>query len=980
MQFMSKRLHLIAAAFALFATVALTAQTNPTGTVSGRVVDEQKLGVPGVTVTAGSPALQGVRTAVTSENGDFVLPFLPPGEYTLTFELAGFATVRRTERVRIGETTPVSQTLTVNAVSETITVSATSPSAFTTGAQASMTVKSDLVETLPLNRTMTGAAMLAPGVQGAGPSGNMMINGAMSFESLFVVNGVVVNENLRGQPQALFIEDALQETTVKTGSVSAEYGRFQGGVVEAVTKSGGNTFHGSYRNTVENDSWTALTPYPNDSRTDKALFTHEATLGGPLVRDRLWFFGAGRAANRETMGTTSVTSLGYPIAREQQRYEGKLTWSAVTGHTLRGAYTRIEDEERGNAFLPIMDLASLVNRKTPQDLLSANYTGVIGPRFFLEGQYSRRQFTFSGSGSQFTDPIRGTLMLDQSRNNARFWSPTFCGVCGDEERDNRNVIVKANYFASTPRAGSHNVVAGVDVFDDERRANNHQSGSDFRILATSTIVRGDQVYPVFDSRTIIQWNPILQVSQGNRFRTISAFVNDAWTVGSRLTLGLGVRYDKNDGTDQSGAAVVKDAAFSPRVSASWDPVGDGAWTINGAFGRYVAGLTTTAGDSASSAGNPATFQFAYAGPDVNTGAPASPVTTDVALQRLWDWFDATGGTNRPVRGNPILPGINTRIDDGLASPSTLEYTGGIARKFGATGLFRVDAVYRDYRDFYSIRVNPQTGQVADDSGRRYDLRFTGNTNDVERTYKGLNVQAQFAPARQVTLGATYTLGELRGNFEGENGPSGPQPATFEIYPEYLSREWAFPVGSLFGDVRHKARGFLTWNVPAPAPFGRVNLGVLQTFNSGTFYGASGPVDTRPYVTNPGYATPPASVNYFFTDRDAFKTDDLWQTDLALNWSRRMGLRNTELFFRGTLLNVFGQRKLTNFFATCGTGGCINTTVQTASNNATLQPFNPFTDTPVEGVHWKKADAFGKPISRFAYQTPRTFQFSFGVKF
>ena len=249
-----------------------------------------------------------------------------------------------------------------------MTVNAAPAGQFTTGAPVSSTYKAELVETLPLNRTITGAAMLAPGVQSAGPSGNVMINGAMSFESLFVVNGVVVNENLRGQPQPLFIEDALQETTVKTGSVSAEYGRFQGGVVEAITKSGGNTFRGSYRATADNDSWTALTPYPNDSRADNPYFTHEATLGGPLWRDRLWFFGAGRLAKRETIGTTAVTALGYPIVRDQRRYEGKLTGLVRAGHTLRGAYTRIQDLEQGNATLPIMDVASLVTRRTPQDL------------------------------------------------------------------------------------------------------------------------------------------------------------------------------------------------------------------------------------------------------------------------------------------------------------------------------------------------------------------------------------------------------------------------------------------------------------------------------------------------------------------------------------------------------------------------------------------------------------------------------------
>ena len=977
---MTTRAFLIAAAISLLATSTVNTQTNPTGTLSGRVVDAQNLAVPGVSVTAASPALQGVRTAITSGNGDFVLPFLAPGEYAVTLELAGFATVRRTERIRIGETTSISQTLSLSTVSEVVTVKAAPAGQFTTGAPVSSTYKAELVETLPLNRTITGAAMLAPGVQSAGPSGNVIINGAMSFESLFVVNGVVVNENLRGQPQALFIEDALQETTVKTGSVSAEYGRFQGGVVEAMTKSGGNTFRGSYRATADNDSWTALTPYPNDSRADNLYFTHEATLGGPLWRDRLWFFGAGRLAKRETLATTAVTALGYPVVRDQRRYEGKLTGLVGAGHTLRGAYTRIQDLEQGSATLPIMDVASLVTRRTPQDLLSANYTGVIGPRIFLEGQYSRRQFTFSGSGSQYTDPIRGTLILDQSRANARFWSPTFCGVCGDEERDNRNLIVKANYFASTGRAGSHNLVGGVDVFDDERMANNHQSGSDFRILATTTIVNGPAVYPVFDSRTIIQWNPILATSGGNRFRTISGFVNDSWTVSSRLTLGLGVRYDKNDGTDQSGASVVKDAAFSPRLSASWDPTGAGAWTVNGSFGRYVGGLTNTAGDSASAAGNPATFQYSYAGPDVNTGSPANPVWTSVALQQLWDWFNATGGTSRPLRGNPILPGVNSRIDDGLSSPSTLEYTAGLTRKLGSRGALRVDGIYRGYGDFYSVRVTQGTGQVTDGAGRRYDLRVTSNTNDVERTYKGLNVQAQYMAGRQLTFGAAYTLSQLRGNIEGENGPNGPVPANIETYPEYFGRAWAFPTGGLLGDVRHKARGWLTWTVPVPDAVGRVSLGALQTFNSGTGYGASGPVDTRGYVTNPGYATPPASVPYFFTDRQAFKTEDLWQTDLALNWSRRVGMNNTEVFFRGTLLNILGRDALTNFFNTCATGGCLNTTVQTSSNNAALQPFNPFAEAPIEGVHWKKSDSFGQPISRFAYQTPRTYQFSFGVRF
>ena len=193
-------------------------------------------------------------------------------------------------------------------------------------------------------------------VEGTGPSGAMSISGAASFENVFMVNGVVVQDNLRSTPFNLFIEDALQETTTTTAAVSAEYGRFSGGVVNAVTKSGGNEFSGSFRTTFDNDDWTALTPYPNDRRTDKIIPTYEATLGGPFVKDKLWFFGAMRARNFDETRTTSFTSISFPRELNEKRYEGKLTFSPTTKHTVKAAYTHIASTENGNTFGTIMDL------------------------------------------------------------------------------------------------------------------------------------------------------------------------------------------------------------------------------------------------------------------------------------------------------------------------------------------------------------------------------------------------------------------------------------------------------------------------------------------------------------------------------------------------------------------------------------------------------------------------------------------------
>jgi outer membrane receptor protein involved in Fe transport len=811
----------------------------------------------------------------------------------------------------------------------------------------------------------------------------------MSYQNLFMINGVVVQDNVRSTPFNLFIEDALQETTTSTAAVSAEYGRFGGGVVNAITKSGGNEFSGSFRLTFENDDWTALTPYPNDKRADDVVPTYEATLGGPILKDKLWFFGATRLRDFKEASTTTTTLIDYDRQLNEKRYEGKLTFSPTTKHTFKGAYSWIDSAENGNKFGNIMDRASLVNRTLPQRLLSLNYTGVLAGNFFVEGQYSARTYRFENSGSQFTDPIKGTLLLDLSRGSNRYNSPTFCGVCGPEGRDNQNVVVKASYFLSTDSTGSHNLVGGIDMFDDKRKVNNHQSGSDYRIFTTSAIIQGETISPVLDSRSYIRWTPIFEESQGNRFRTWSFFLNDTWTFNRHLTFNVGLRYDKNDGKDASGNNVVKDAAWSPRLAATYDPKGDGTWSANASYAKYVTAIANGIGDSAAAGGQPATIDFDYLGPAVNTGNPANPVPTEQALQILWDWFNANGGTSRPIRGTPSVPGVNFQIGDRLASPSVQELTLGLSRRLGSRGLVRVDGVYRTYGDFYALRRDLGTGKVQDQFGRTFDLGIYGNANEpLERTYKGVNAQVGYRPTDALNLGANYTLSKTEGNFDGETGASGPGASGVYSYPEYFDVDWNLSYGMLATDVRHRARLFGTWRLPLPPVIGNFDLGGIYMFNSGSPYPVAGLVDSRPYVTNPGYATPPASVTYWFQPRDHYGVADLHRVDLSLNWSRRVGIRDAEVFFRGRVLNVFNRDELTNAVggaertgeAGCGTGGCLDLTILTNRTDSTLARFDPFTATPVEGTNWKKGTAFGTPTSRYAYQYPRSFDVAIGFRF
>ena len=955
---------------------SLSAQT-PTGTISGRVVDADKLPIPGVVVAITSTNLQGVRTATTSTNGAFILPSLPPGAYTVTFELSGFGTVKETRDLAATQPVVMEVTLRPASLAEVVNVTARTD-AFANTVQSSTSIKAETLAQLPTTRTLLAAVNLAPSVHATGPSNNVSISGAMSFENVFLLNGVQIQDNLRGTPFNLFIEDAIQETTVTTSGVSAEYGRFTGGVVNAITRSGGNSFSGSYRTTFTNDDWRTQSPF-DEPKTDDVVPIHEFTLGGPILRNKTWFFGAGRLFASAVSNQTGYTNLPYDFEVDEKRFEGKVTQSFGAGHSVRVSYTNIAREEVNNAFpspAEVMDTASLYTRTLPQNLYAVHYTGTLGSNFFIEGQFAARDLAFEGDGGKFTDLIKGTLMGDDS-TGARWWAPTFCGVCVPEERANNDLLLKGNYFLSTGR-GSHNLVFGYDGFNDKRQGDNHQSGSDYHLWAGSSFVRDGVVYPVLrpDFSSYFIWWPIQEASRGTNFRTHSLFFNDGWSYNRHFTFNLGLRWDKNDGKDAIGQHVARDSAFSPRVGLVWDPSGEGRWSVNASYGRYVAGLNNAIADSSSPAGTPAIFAYFYQGPAIN-GTPDAPlVSTEQALNTAFGWFNANGGTSR----TPFfvdVPGTATQIRESLQSPRADEVAVGLSRQLGSRGAIRADVVYRNFNEFYSERVDTTTGQVTNEIGDEFDLKLVENTNALDRQYVGLSTQVNYRFGTRTTVGGNYTLSRLWGNINGENVGSGPLAGDILSYPEYFERSWAYPEGNLSADQRHRFRLWGNVELPLPASLGRFNVGAIQQVQSGTPYAAIGEVRTVNLVANPGYLTPPDTILYYFTDRDGFRTESMYRTDLAVNYTFRLpGTARSELFAQVQLLNVFNNFQLFNIRT-----NAINTTVLTAVDEPDrFQTFNPFTETPQRGVHWDYGDQFGEPTGAAAYTLPRTFQFAFGFRF
>jgi hypothetical protein len=759
-----------------------------------------------------------------------------------------------------------------------------------------------------------------------------------------------------------------------------------------ITKSGGNDFAGSLRVGFTNQRWEQETPL-TITRTDKTVPTYEATLGGPVLRDRIWFFGAGRDFESSTTTNTSITNIPFTTGRDQQRYEGKLTASVTPSHTLLGSYIKVKETEIGNFFGTILDLDSVLDRQLPNELTAFNYNGVLTSNLYLTGQYSKREFSFVGSGARSTDRIGGTLIQDRSRNLARFHAPTFCGVCRPEDRNNEDWLVKGSYFLSTNSLGTHEFVAGYDSFDDIRAADNHQSGSDFRVLATGAIIRGSgastEIFPVFTPvATTIQYNPIALTTQGTHFVTNSLFVNDSWRFSDRLSFNIGLRYDQNDGENAQGLKVAKDSKLSPRLAATYDTAGNGNWLLHASYGVYVASVSNSIADSTSSAGQPAQFQWNYNGPAINADPNGTLVDADTALDILFDWFEANGGINMPGAFNVSIPGGNQIIAGGsLASPNVQEYSIGSTKRLGNKGLVRADLIHRDWADFYALRTDRSTGQVTTANGKQDLGVFENDDTHNERTYDGLHTQARYRFNDRFDLGGNYTWSHTQGNFEGENQGSGPLTSQVTNYPEYLEQRWYAPKGDLLVDQRHKLSLYGVFTAFSN-DHNTLNVSLLQSFFSGHPYSAIGNVRTQAYVTNPGYVAPPVRVNYYFSGRGAFQTDDVLRTDLAVNYTFKF--RGVEFNLRPEVINVFNAEDVDTtdvryLDQSVITADNTSATRLCADPNGTgvaglCKPFNPFTETPVEHVNWEKGPNFGKPINPLGYQQPRTYRFSVRLGF
>ncbi len=345
----------LAVALALLATVGFTAyaQETTSGSIQGTVVDAQGATVPGATVTITSA--QGAKTFVTDNNGRFFAPFISPGKVSVRVELTGFSPVeQKNVEVRLGSRLDMSFTLKVGDLAEVIEVVGTAPVVDTSSTTAGGILDSASLQRLPVGRAMTDTLYLVPGVSDSSGLGrqNPSIGGGSGLENNYVIDGVNITDTGFGAIGAYnstygslgsgVTTDFVKETQVKTAGFEAEYGQATGGVVNVVTKSGGNEFSGSVFGYMQPDalesSWKKGTsPNGTVNTTGREAYDFGLSVGGPLVKDKVFFFGT---FNPQFQTRSFEAPAGYPYAslgsverkRKIYSYAGKLTMQASSNH------------------------------------------------------------------------------------------------------------------------------------------------------------------------------------------------------------------------------------------------------------------------------------------------------------------------------------------------------------------------------------------------------------------------------------------------------------------------------------------------------------------------------------------------------------------------------------------------------------------------------------------------------------------------
>ena len=815
----------------MFVFLSALAAAQTTGEIRGTVVDARGGGLPGATVDVTSPSLQGSRTTVTGAGGSFQLPALPPGTYKVTVTLAGFGKAEQQTQVRLDATTSVAVTLQV-AATEQIVVTGEAPVVDVSTTTGGSNYGSSVIDRLPVGRNYTDIVKSNPGVSQdradrQGRAAALTVYGSTSAENSFIIDGVDTTNVIRGLQGKVINNEFIQEVEVKTDSYRAEYGNATGGIINVITKSGGNTFNGSVFGRYNSASLRANEVFTaNDSDTFTGTLTpaeekwdYGANLGGYFVKDRVWFFGAyNRVTDNQQISPPRGVVAGdeFPLDSVSNLWSGKVTVNVTTGVTLVG--TAFSDPTAVDGAIRTPNSTDPGSYLGHRDIGGVDYGAraniLFGSVGLLTLQGSRHNDRFeltgtdAGNAIQFTDetvpppfPVTGGLgringYQDFNKSHRDQYTGDFVAYV-----QNHEIKVGAAYIQRSTEA--------IDLFTGGQQVSKRIDEDSGTIYYAHTFfgsrLAGGPAVPV----------PFNDVHLNSN--DYSAFLQDSWKILPNLTLDAGLRFDRTDVKGFDGKVVSRlTNEWQPRVGVIWDFTNQGTSKVYAFYGRFYYAIPT----------------------DINVRDFGSELfVTTYNFDPLSTVHDPTApGHPRPDQQGGAF---NEPIDANIRGMYQDEVTLGVEKALDPTFSVELKGMYRrlgnaiddrcdlDYSAPVNLgnscaNINPGgTGLWASGNFPWYDGYSLGGFHDApapqspkaKRLYRAIELSARKTVGSWLWLQASYVYSSVRGNYDGavheSTGQTDPGLNEDFDYPATYPNAY----GRLFLDRPHQFRIDAAYTAP-----------------------------------------------------------------------------------------------------------------------------------------------------------------------
>jgi hypothetical protein len=837
------------------------AQTTANGTVRGLVTDEQGAAIPGVLVTATSATVPGVFASTTDSEGQYRLVELPPGDYTILGELTGFAKVVRSPvAVRAGLNLVVPLTLKVGGVDETVQVTGDTPILETQNAVRSINVSGELLRATPLSerREWYSALALAPGVTTAEWVNNdklIYVHGADQAANVVQLDGAdITNASRSGVSYISLNTDAIDDIQIKTAGVDAASPLGLGGIINIATASGTNRLKGAVTVFGQPLAWNGSNTPGGTSSTVEQLQI-DASAGAPIVKDKVWGFGAYRFSDITTGVSRTPAELdvlralipGYAPFDSENRahfWFAKITTRLSPAHQIFGFY-----QEDTNPVLVATPTAEFRSRESlggsaASFRINSAWSGRLTTRFAASFNDKRRETQDNGVAGPLRRIFRSTILsagrLTGNGNLVLAGNP----LTSELTQPNKKTVISFDVTVLAAHAlGSHELQTGIYAVPALHQGS-HNSYVNGGFNQEESVLRdpASVTSGLIPFHRVVMNGPELTTFR-QRGQDLAFYVQDAWRPTTRLTISAGVRVDRITVRDLIFDVVAQQSVdVGPRFGLNYALTADTRQVVRAHWVRVhdQAGLVTSVGTAA------------------------------IGQQDLYD-LDLNGTFETVFLTPPTLALTSNRVvDPALHQPFINEAGAGYAVQLPGGMSVGVDFVQRHYRDRPTLvetngRYNGQVFAGYVDEAFNEIFRATNNHWNSP-VYRSLELSLTKRTARIQAIGSVVRQWRHMGGTWQPNDPASfIQPMAFAndhgIGSATGTTSAATDANSLSGThMTQRSTASAQWQDAAvrtglvyQGPWG-LSIGTHYVFQSGIW---SGPIVSRLSAADPAFG--PATV-------------------------------------------------------------------------------------------------------------------------